>query len=90
MAAGIFVLAIPIAALAAVGVGIAAAIKRKKLYQEKERLLKAAVEKQHAVTTALKEEVGATKERADYLNTLNILLQQAIKDLKSDLCAVVA
>jgi len=83
--AGIFVLAAPVAGLAVAGVGTVAAIKRRQLKQEKERLLKAAVEKHHAVVTALKEEVDATKERTDYLNSLNILLQHAIKDLRADL-----
>lgn len=85
MVTGIFVLAAPVAGLAVAGVGVAGAIKRKQLRQEKERLLKAAVEKHHAIVTALKEDVNTTKERADYLNSLNILLQQAIKDLRADL-----
>ena len=34
---------------------------------------------------ALKEESNADKERIDYLNGLNILLQSAIKDLQHDL-----
>ena len=34
---------------------------------------------------ALKEEADADKERLDYLQSLNILLTQAIKDLKKDL-----
>ena len=85
MVAGIFVLAAPIVILGAGGVGIAAAIKRKQLRQEKERLLKVAVEKHHAIVTALKDEVDVTKERADYLTSLNILLKQAIKDLQADL-----
>ena len=34
---------------------------------------------------ALEEEKDADKERIDYLNGLNILLQSAIKDLKHDL-----
>lgn len=89
MVAGVFVLAAPAVVLAAGGVGIAAAIKRKQLRQEKERLLKVAVEKHHAIVTALKNEVDVTKERADYLNSLNILLQQAIKDLRADLGAEV-
>lgn len=83
--AGIFVLAAPVAGLAAAGVGIAGAIKRKQLQQEKERLLMVAIEKHHAIVTALKDDVNVTKERADYLNSLNILLQQAIKDLRADL-----
>lgn len=90
MVAGIFVLALPIAGLAAGGVGIASHLKNRQLRQEKERLFKVALEKQHAIATALKEEVNITKERADYLNSLNILLQQAIKDLRSDLGAEVA
>jgi hypothetical protein len=89
MVAGVFVLAVPVAALAVGGVGIASAIKRKQLNQEKARLLKTAIEKHHAIVSALKEEVDATKERADYLTSLNILLQQAIKELRADLGAEV-
>lgn len=85
MAAGIFVLAAPIAVLGAGGVGIASSIKSKKLREAKDRLLKLAIEKNHAINKALKEEVNATKERADYLNSINILLQRAINDLKADL-----
>jgi hypothetical protein len=85
MAAGVFALAAPVVVLAAGGVGVAAAIRNKQTKQEKDRLLKVAIEKQHAIITALKNEVDATKERADYLNSLNILLQQAIKDLQADL-----
>ena len=33
----------------------------------------------------LKEEAEASKERLDYLQSINILLMQAIKDLKADL-----
>jgi hypothetical protein len=87
MVAGVFVLAAPVAVLAVGGVGIASAVKRKQLNQEKTRLLKTAIEKHHAIVSALKEEVDATKERADYLTSLNILLQQAIKELQADLGA---
>ncbi|SMP72471.1 hypothetical protein [Anoxynatronum buryatiense] len=85
MVSGVFVLAAPLAGMTAAGVGIAGAKKRKQLQQEKERLLKAAIEKHHAIVASLKEEVKITKERAEYLNSLNILLQQAIKDLQDDL-----
>ena len=85
MAAGIFVLAAPIAVLGAGGVGIASSIKSKKLREAKDRLLKLAIEKNHAINKALKEEINATKDRADYLNSINILLQRAINDLKADL-----
>lgn len=89
MVAGVFVLAAPVAVLATGGVFIVSAIKRNQLQQEKERLLKAAIEKHHAIVEALKNEVSVTMERADYLNSLNILLRQAIIDLKSDLGAEV-
>ena len=85
MAAGLFVLAAPIAALAAGGVGIALHIKNKLLRQEKERLYKEALRKHEAIIKALKDEANASKERLDYLQSLNILLMQAIKDLKKDL-----
>jgi len=87
MVAGVFVLAAPAVILAAGGVGIASHLKKKQLKQEKERLYKEAVSKQNAIIKALKAEVDASKERADYLNSLNILLQQAVKDLKHDLGA---
>ena len=60
MVAGVFVLAAPAIVLAAGGVGIASAIKRKRLRQEKERLLKVAVEKHHAIVEVLKNEVDVT------------------------------
>lgn len=85
MVAGVFVLAAPVAALAVGGVLIVGAIKGNQLRQEKERLLQAAVEKHHAIVAALKEEVDATTERADYLSSLNVLLQKAIQDLQADL-----
>lgn len=85
MVAGVFVLAVPIAACAAGGVGIAAHLKNKQLRQEKERLYKEAIVKHEAIIKALKDEVDADKERLDYLQSLNILLQQAVKDLRNDL-----
>ena len=84
-AAGVIVLAAPVAILAASGVGIAAHLKHKQLKQEKERLYQEALKKHNAILEALKKESDADKERIDYLNSLNILLQQAIKDLKHDL-----
>ena len=59
--------------------------KGKKLKEAKDRLLKLAIEKEHAINVALKQEVNKTQERADYLNSLNILLQRAIRDLKADI-----
>ena len=85
MVAGIFVLAAPIAALAAGGVGVAVHLKNKQLYQEKERLYQEALKKHEAIIRALKEEAHGEKERLEYLNGLNILLTQAVKELEHDL-----
>ncbi len=85
MVAGIFVLAAPVALFAAGGVGVASHLKAKQLRQEKERLYKEALRKHEAIIQALKNEAEASKERVDYLESLNILLTQAIKDLQKDL-----
>lgn len=85
MVAGVFVLAAPVAGLAAAGVGVASHLKNKQLRQEKERLYKEALKKHDAIINAMKAEADADKERLDYLQSLNILLQQAIKDLQHDL-----
>ena len=85
MVAGIFVLAAPVAALAAGGVGVASHLKKKQLRQEKERLYKVALEKHQAIIVALKEEADASKERNEYLQSLNILLERAVRDLRHDL-----
>lgn len=88
MVAGVFVLAAPVAVLAAGGVGVASHLKSKQLRQEKERLYKEALQKHEAIIQALKAESNADKERLDYLQSLNILLQRAVEDLKSDLGVV--
>ena len=85
MVAGIFVLAAPIAICAAGGAGLAYHLKNKQLQQEKERLYKEALSKHEAIINALKDEADSSKERLDYLQSLNILLQQAVKDLNHDL-----
>lgn len=85
MVAGVYVLAAPVALLAAGGVLLASDLKNKQLKQEKERLYKEALKKHEGIISALKAEADADKERLDYLQSLNILLTQAIKDLKSDL-----
>ena len=85
MVAGVFVLAAPAVVLAAGGVGIAAHLKHKQLKQEKERLYEIALEKHQAIIDSLSKEVDATQERLEYLQSLNILLKQAIADLEKDL-----
>lgn len=85
MVAGIFVLAAPVAVLAAGGVGIASHLKNKQLQQQKEILYKEAIRKHEAIIEELQKESDAAKERIDYLQSLNILLQKAINDLRQDL-----
>lgn len=85
MVAGVFVLAAPVAVLAAGGVGVASHLKNKQLRQEKQRLYQEALRKHEAIIKALKDEADADKERLDYLQSLNILLAQAVKELKHDL-----
>ena len=85
MVAGVFVLAAPVAILATGGVGVASHLKNKQLRQEKERIYKEVLVKHQAIIKLLEEEKDATQERLDYLQSLNIMLQQAIKDLSKDL-----
>lgn len=85
MAAGVAVLAAPVAALGIAGVGVASHVKNNKLKEAKSLCYEEALEKQTAILKALKEESEADKERIEYLNTLNTLLQAAINDLKHDL-----
>lgn len=85
MAAGVAVLAAPVAILGGIGVGIAAHVKNKKLAEEKHVLYTKAVEKQNAILELLKNKAKLSEERIDYLTSLNTLLQAAVKDLKHDL-----
>ena len=85
MAAGVFVLAAPVAVLGVGGYAIINYVKNKKLKQEKERLYQEALKKHDAIQSQLKHEVNASKERIDYLNSLTILLSRAVNDLKQDL-----
>lgn len=85
MAAGVFVLAAPVAIGAGVGIGLTAKLKADQLKQEKERLYKEALRKHQAIIQALKDEADATKERLDYLQSLNVLLTKAVNDLRADL-----
>lgn len=85
MVAGIAVLAAPAVVLGSAGVGIASHIKNKNLQNAKVMVYREALAKQTAILKALNNESNADKERIDYLNGLNILLQAAIKDLRHDL-----
>lgn len=85
MVAGIFTLALPVAGLAGLGVGLAANAKNKKLKQEKERLYREALRKQEIILEEMKNEIDADEERIKYLQGINILLNKVIGNLKKDL-----
>ena len=76
---------LPEIAIGAAVTGLATAVKNKKLRSAKELIYKDAIAKQTDILKALQKEVNADKERIDYLNNLNVLLQAAIKDLQHDL-----
>lgn len=85
MAAGIAVLAAPAVIFGGVGYAIVRNNRENKLKEERQRLYNLALKKHQAIINALKESAKLSKERADYLQSLNILLRQAIKELKEDL-----
>ena len=85
MAAGVAVLAAPVAILGGAAIGIIAHVKNKKRAEENHCLNTKSVEKQNAILELLKNKVGQSEERIEYLTSLNTLLQAAIKDLKHDL-----
>lgn len=83
--AGFSPLFAPVTVVLGVGFGVAKYIRNKKLKNQKELCYKEAIKKQNAIIQALKEESDADKERLDYLNSMNKILQAVIKDLKHDL-----
>lgn len=85
MVAGIGVLAAPAVVLGVAGYATLSHQKKKKLDQTKEALLQEAVKKHDAILSELRTELNISNDRLEYLNSLNIILQAAIKDLKSDL-----
>ena len=85
MAAGVAVLAAPAVILAGTGYAIIHGRREKKIKEERERLYNLALRKHQAIINELKDSAKLSKERAEYLQSLNILLRQAIKELKEDL-----
>lgn len=88
MVAGIAVLAAPAVILTAGAVAISGRITQKKIEEKKEELLKASVAKYDAIVRTLNNDVNMTKERVEYLNNINTILQVAIRDLRADLAKV--
>lgn len=85
MVAGVFVLAAPVAVVAAGGVGVASHLKYKQLKQEKERLYQEVLKKHQAIIKAQKEALNESEERQKLLTGLNVMLEKALKELKQDL-----
>lgn len=88
MVAGVGVLAAPVAILAVAGYGILSSIRNKKLKEVKERIYQEAIKARDAIICELEKTEESNEERIKYLNTLNTLLQHAIRDLQSDLAHV--
>ncbi len=84
MAAGIFVLAAPVAVLSVAGYEIVSQLNHRRLVQAKEVLFQDALRKRDAVTHALLDRQILTEERVKYLEALNISLQSVIRDLGND------
>ena len=84
MLGGIVVLAIPAVILSNLGASLAPDLNDKILRDEKNRLYEEASKQYEALIKAIKEE-DATKERKEYLQSLSVLIAQAIRDLKRDL-----
>ena len=85
MAAGVAVLAAPVAILGIAGYGVVSSYRYKKLQDAKEELLREVIKKHDAITRALREEVDSSKKRIEYLKSMQILLSKALQDLKSDM-----
>jgi hypothetical protein len=85
MLAGIFVAGSPMALLGVGGYAVLHMRNKHKLVEAKRALLKDALLKHDAIVTELHAKVAITKDRADYLNRLNILLREIIRNLMEDL-----
>jgi hypothetical protein len=85
MAAGVFVLAAPVAVLGVAGYAVVSQRNSRKLDQQKDRLLQTALQRRDAILARLKDDAAANAERVDYLTALNAVLQGIIRDLRHDL-----
>ena len=85
MVAGIAVLAAPAVILGGAALKVTADKKRKQLQNKTEELYNMAIAKQTKILEELQSNLDATEERIKALTALNILLQNAIKDLGEDL-----
>ncbi len=85
MMAGVGVATGIVAVSAVGGYALSNRAKTKKLRKEKMRLYIDAISKQNAIIKELENEVSGMKERIEYLEKLNILLENVIANLTHDL-----
>ena len=85
MMAGMAVIAAPAVILGVAGYGVLAKVNKRRLRERKELLLQEALRKNDAIVRMLKQEGSATRERAEYLSRLVILLRAAVENLQGDL-----
>ena len=76
----------PVAALIVSGVAdyIDDDKQQKQIQAEKERLQKEAISKQAALIQALRDDAQMSRERQDYLESLNQQLQKALEDFQRE------
>lgn len=85
MVAGIAVVASPAVLFGVGAYALVVRYNKKKLLEKKEMLLQEVLRKHDSIIRELDKTALKNKERIDYLTKLNILLQAAVHDLKSDL-----
>lgn len=85
MTGGIAVVAAPAVALGLVGYAVVVRYNKQKLLEKKEMLLQEVLRKHDCIIRELDKSTLKDKDRIEYLTKLNILLQGAVHDLKSDL-----
>ena len=82
---GVFVASAPAAILGYSGYKLVDRRNKKKLEKVKEEFLEEALKRHHAIMQEFKKQPRPSLERIEYLNHLNALLKQIIKNLQSDL-----
>ena len=85
MKRGVIFIALPAVILMTGGTLIARKVRANKVYEEKQRLIKIAIERLHSIVETQKSEFNAAKQRMDYLNSLNIMLTKIIEELQEDI-----
>lgn len=85
MVAGVFVAGAPMALLGMAGYAVVAQRNKRRLLQLKEALLQEALQKHDAILRELDTRINLSEKRMRYLDSLNVLLQRVIDDLREDL-----